>query len=95
MQHGVHRNGAEIKPNELDAVSTAVRIIKMEITVNRKVYTFDCSEMPLSEVLDTCNIATTGIAVAVNNKIIRRADWSTTVIADGDALTVITAVCGG
>lgn len=67
----------------------------MEITVNKKVYAFDCPEMPLSGVLEACDIAPTGVAVAVNNKIIRRVDWESTIIADGDALTVITAVCGG
>ena len=36
-----------------------------------------------------------GIAVAINNRIVRRPEWETTLLAEGDRLTVIRAVCGG
>ena len=36
-----------------------------------------------------------GIAVACNLRIVRRADWSDTLITDGDALEVVTATQGG
>lgn len=37
----------------------------------------------------------TGIAVALNGEVVRRADWETTVVRDADRLDVLTAVQGG
>lgn len=36
-----------------------------------------------------------GIAVAVNDCVVRRTEWSATTIADGDAVEIITAMQGG
>lgn len=36
-----------------------------------------------------------GRAVAVNNRVVPKADWDTFAIADGMKITVIRAVCGG
>lgn len=36
-----------------------------------------------------------GVAVAVDNKVVPRAEWAGRVLADGARLTVIRAVCGG
>ena len=36
-----------------------------------------------------------GVAVAVNNRMVTRADWNHTAINDGDNIVVIKAVCGG
>lgn len=36
-----------------------------------------------------------GIAVAVNDRVVRRADWEHTVLNDGDRVEVITAFQGG
>ena len=41
------------------------------------------------------NLACSGIAVAINNKVIQRSLWNDTFLNEGDRLTVITAVCGG
>lgn len=40
-------------------------------------------------------ISPEGIAIAVENKVIRKADWDTAELNDGDRVTVIKAVCGG
>lgn len=37
----------------------------------------------------------TGIAVAVNNKVVPRTQWDSVRLAEGDCVTVIRAVCGG
>ena len=39
--------------------------------------------------------APSGIAVAVNGEVVRRGDWETTPLADGDQVEVLTAVQGG
>ncbi len=41
------------------------------------------------------NLPPTGIAVAVNNRIVPRAQWENCPIAQGDSLIIIKAVCGG
>ena len=39
--------------------------------------------------------ATTGLAVAVNDEVLRRAAWDTAALADGDVIEILTAVQGG
>ncbi len=39
--------------------------------------------------------AGSGIAVAVNGEVVRRSEWETTVLANGDQVEVLTAVQGG
>ena len=39
--------------------------------------------------------AVTGIAVAVNGAVLRRGEWESTLLADGDQVEVLTAVQGG
>ena len=36
-----------------------------------------------------------GIAVALDGEVVRRADWATTVVRDGQRIEVLTAVQGG
>lgn len=36
-----------------------------------------------------------GVAVAVGDRVVRRADWPTTSVADGDRVEIITAAQGG
>lgn len=40
-------------------------------------------------------IPTTGVAVAINNKVVRKTDWEVHMLAEGDEVMIITAVCGG
>ena len=46
----------------------------------------------LLAVLGTPN---SGVAVACNDRVVRRADYASRVIVDGDALEIIKAVAGG
>ena len=39
--------------------------------------------------------AVSGIAVAVNGAVVRRGEWGSTLLADGDQVEVLTAVQGG
>ena len=48
----------------------------------------------LLDVLAAQGLDGSGVAVAVDNKVVPRADWADRVLADGARLTVIRAVCG-
>lgn len=39
--------------------------------------------------------ATAGVAVAINGKIVRRPDWSTHTVKDGDNVLLVQAAYGG
>ena len=40
-------------------------------------------------------VPASGVAIAVNGEVVRRADWPTTPLAAGDQVEVVTAVQGG
>lgn len=41
------------------------------------------------------NLPATGIAVAVNNRMVPRAEWDSYTLNEGDRILIIKAVCGG
>ena len=41
------------------------------------------------------NLPNTGIAIAVNNRMIPRTEWDTYTLNEGDNILIIKAVCGG
>lgn len=49
----------------------------------------------LSDVVAGLTAATSGVAVAVNGEVVPRSTWAETVVRDGDAVEVVTAVQGG
>ena len=51
----------------------------------------------LVDILTTSNISPEqpGIAVALNDAVVRRSEWNTTQISNGDRIEVITAMQGG
>ena len=49
----------------------------------------------LQELATEISLPEKGVAVAVNNRMVTRADWNQTAINDGDNIVVIKAVCGG
>lgn len=49
----------------------------------------------LSMLLERERLTAAGIAVAVDNKVVRRAEWERYPVYEGMKLTVIRAVCGG
>ncbi len=67
----------------------------MKLIVNNKEYLTDSNELTVAGLLKEIQSQTAGVAVAVNNKVVRKVAWDTTMLADGDNITVITAVCGG
>lgn len=66
----------------------------MEIFINGKSIATDRS-LSLAELLQQQGIPTEGTAVAINNRVIPRSQWSSTPVEDQMKITVISAVCGG
>lgn len=66
----------------------------MKIYINREPAEVG-ENLNLSELLESRGIPRAGVAVAVNNRVVPRAEWPSTVLSDGDSVTVISAVCGG
>ena len=65
----------------------------MRLTVNNKEGFFVSTT--LSQLISELEIATTGIAVAVNRKIVPRQLWEQTLLSEGDSIVIIKAVYGG
>ena len=66
----------------------------MEITINGKPHRISAS-LSLAAAVAMLTDAETGVAVAVNGDVIRRAVWEATQLSDGDEVEVLTAVQGG
>lgn len=78
-----------------DACSSFEKYMTMNIFFNNNEITLDAKRATVADLLRHTAMPLSGIAVAVNNKVVRKTDWETAVINPGDNVTVITAVCGG
>ncbi|WP_299269461.1 sulfur carrier protein ThiS [uncultured Prevotella sp.] len=65
----------------------------MNIKINNK--ETEVKAASLQELATEISLPEKGVAVAVNNRMVTRADWNHTAINDGDNIVVIKAVCGG
>lgn len=45
--------------------------------------------------LDRLGVEPRGIAVALNGEVVRRAEWSSTVVPDNGSIEIVTAAAGG
>ncbi|WP_226294149.1 sulfur carrier protein ThiS [Aquimarina algicola] len=68
--------------------------LRMTVNVNHQSQTIpdNCS---IQHLLANLDIATNGIAIAINNHIITKEQWDTTLICDQDNITIIKATQGG
>ncbi|MCO6430346.1 MAG: sulfur carrier protein ThiS [Deltaproteobacteria bacterium] len=67
----------------------------IQISINDAPFSFS-RELPLQALLDEQQLSSVkGIAVAVNDHVIARQDWPSTIIRDRDQIIVITATQGG
>ena len=48
-----------------------------------------------SQVAEERNLPDRGVALAVNNQMVPRAEWNNTVLAEGDDIVILKAFCGG
>lgn len=66
----------------------------MKATVNGKVRDLP-ADVTVAALLELLGSPATGIAVARNEHVIRRSDYSTANVCDGDRIEIIVAVAGG
>jgi len=67
----------------------------MDITINDTKYSCEGNSAPLTRILKEYNLPDKGIAIAINNTVVRKILWKQTTVHHGDSITVIKAVCGG
>lgn len=67
----------------------------MKIYINDIEKNFPNPALTLAELMKLENPETRGIAVAINNKVVRKTTWDTTLLTEGDRLTVIKIAFGG
>ncbi len=66
----------------------------MKIRVNNQIV--ECKEYAtLQDVSSQLQLPEKGVAVAVNNQMIPRSQWSTHMMNESDSLVIIKAACGG
>lgn len=65
----------------------------MKISINKEEMTVS-GPVTLAQLLTQRGVTGPGIAVAIDGKVVRRADWAATPLSDGMEITVISAVCG-
>ncbi|MFR9602748.1 MAG: sulfur carrier protein ThiS [Rikenellaceae bacterium] len=65
----------------------------MNIVVNNQTHTI--KSQTLVGLIEELSIETLGVAIALNNKVVPRAEWSEVSLADGDKIVIVSAVFGG
>lgn len=77
-------------------IAPPVESLMVTLTVNGEPRSFPESTT-VETLLRTLGLDPTqpGIAVAVNLNVVRRAEWAQAVLADGDAVELVTATQGG
>ena len=66
----------------------------MKVVLNGKEIEIDACRS-LKDILASENLSIANVAVAVNNKLVLRADWEKTFLAENDKIVVIAAAYGG
>jgi len=65
----------------------------MKLKVNNQ--EMETGAITLSQFSQEQNLPTTGIAVAVNQRMVPRTEWDSYILNEGDNIIIIKAVCGG
>ncbi|WP_433300670.1 sulfur carrier protein ThiS [Actinoplanes sp. CA-030573] len=67
----------------------------MRLTVNGREHVESGDALSVATLVERLTEARRGVAVAVNGTVVPRSTWATSVLADGDAVEVLTAAQGG
>lgn len=67
----------------------------MKLFINDHIEEFKKDKLTIKELTELKNIPENGTAVAVNDRLIKRDDWTTTILTDNDSVTLISAAFGG
>ena len=70
-----------------------IKIKSMKIEINGRAT--DTTATNLQTLSQELNLPETGVAVAVNNRMVPRTEWTSTALNEGDSVVIIKAACGG
>lgn len=65
----------------------------MQIQLNGESKT--CDTKTIQQLVEQLHGSETGVAVAVNEQVIRKTDWSSTEISDGQRIDIFSVIAGG
>lgn len=65
----------------------------MKLTVNNKAVETQAAN--LQQLADELSLPAQGVAMAVNNRMVPRAEWSSCPLTEGAQVVIIKAACGG
>jgi sulfur carrier protein len=66
----------------------------ISVEVNQKAHHI-APETTLNDLVSKLEIQTNGIAIAINNKVIKKTEWHTQTLHQNDAILIITSTQGG
>lgn len=66
----------------------------MQLQVNGESHRFSRA-LTLTELLDSLNIASEGVAIAINQQVIPRSDWTSTTPQAADQVDIFQSIAGG
>lgn len=67
----------------------------MLLIINSESKIFKEPELTVAQLAEMRGISTQGTAIALNNRLVRHQQWASTILKDGDEITIITAAYGG
>lgn len=66
----------------------------MHIKVNNKIMEVDATHT-LQALLDEYHMSETGVAAAINDRVIPHSSWASTALSEHDEITLFQAIAGG
>lgn len=67
----------------------------MNIYINDQLTEIDPISITVADLLKMRDVKTDGTAVAINNRLVRNLKWESTILNEGDRVTIISAAFGG
>ncbi|TVO33877.1 sulfur carrier protein ThiS [Vibrio algivorus] len=67
----------------------------MQVTVNQQVHFLEKNQYNLIQLLSRLSLNQQGIAIAINQDVIPKTQWTETILNDGDDVSVFTMIAGG
>lgn len=64
------------------------------VNVNQKAHQI-AAQASVEDLVSSLNISSRGIAIAINNKVVKKSDWNIQQLQDNDAVLIITSTQGG
>lgn len=67
----------------------------MQVTVNQQVHILEKNQYSLIQLLSRLSLNQQGIAIAINQDVVPKTQWTETTLNDGDDVSVFTMIAGG